>query len=132
MTFDPTKPVQTRDGRKARIICTDKKGAYPIVAVVEFGLKEEFAYSYTAIGSSINNSCLDLVNIPERTSTWQNVYKKVRGRSPTEQPSKAASISSASHAAGVSSDLVGFIRRDFEDGVFVGAEFEPYSVKEKD
>lgn len=32
--FDPTKPVQTRDGRKARIICTDAKGVLPIIALV--------------------------------------------------------------------------------------------------
>lgn len=32
--FDPTKPVQTRDGRKARIICTDAASPLPIVALV--------------------------------------------------------------------------------------------------
>ena len=36
MTFDPTKPVQTRDGRKARIICTDLNNpAFRIVAVID-------------------------------------------------------------------------------------------------
>lgn len=29
------KPVCTRDGRKARIICWDKKGNYPIVALIQ-------------------------------------------------------------------------------------------------
>ena len=29
------KPVCTKDGKKARIICFDKKGDYPIVALVE-------------------------------------------------------------------------------------------------
>jgi len=33
MSFDPTKPVQTRDGRKARILYTDIKSGYPIVAL---------------------------------------------------------------------------------------------------
>ena len=35
--FDPTKPVQTRDGREARIICTDveRKGDWPIVALIK-------------------------------------------------------------------------------------------------
>ena len=33
--FDPTKPVQTRDGRAARIICADRKMALgTIVALV--------------------------------------------------------------------------------------------------
>ena len=31
--FDPTKPVQCRNGRKARIICTDAKGEYSIFAL---------------------------------------------------------------------------------------------------
>ena len=34
MSFDPTKPVRTRDGRKARIICTDREAEFPIVALI--------------------------------------------------------------------------------------------------
>ena len=34
--FDPSRPVQTRDGRKARIVCVDmKRDHYPILALVE-------------------------------------------------------------------------------------------------
>ena len=32
---NPSRKVITRDGRKARIICTDAKNNYPIVALIE-------------------------------------------------------------------------------------------------
>ena len=68
MAFDLSKPFQTRDGRKARIICTDKKGDYPIVALVESNGSED-VLSYTKKGfyygdnESYNSCPLDLVNI---------------------------------------------------------------------
>lgn len=73
MAFDPSKPVQTRDGRKARIICLDKKGDFPIVALVStvFDEDDENPLSYTAEGryykhKDEEDSVLDLVNIPQR------------------------------------------------------------------
>lgn len=35
MTFDPTKPCRTRDGRAVRILATDARSIQPIVALVE-------------------------------------------------------------------------------------------------
>jgi len=32
--FDPSKPVQTRDGLPARIICTDAKCDFPIIGLI--------------------------------------------------------------------------------------------------
>lgn len=64
--FDPTKPVQTRDGRKARIICTDRKGELPIVALI--GDDEARLMFYTSMGLFFENdvSRNDLINIPEK------------------------------------------------------------------
>lgn len=31
---DTTRPIITRDGRSARIICTDRVGKWPIVALI--------------------------------------------------------------------------------------------------
>lgn len=44
--FDPKRPVQTRDGRKARIICTDAKvNEKPIIALVaEYECSEVLRY----------------------------------------------------------------------------------------
>ena len=68
MTFDPTKPVQTRDGKKARIICVDKWGKHPIGALVtdERDGKEDFKVFYkTGYYFVSRDSSFDLVNIPE-------------------------------------------------------------------
>lgn len=43
-------PVCTRDGHKARIICFDAKGAYPVVALVDCGDDGEGAVSYMING----------------------------------------------------------------------------------
>jgi hypothetical protein len=68
MTFDPTKPVQTRDGRKARIICTDVNNPdFPIVAVLtRRGPGTEGVVSYTAKGHYRKREPhpSDLINTP--------------------------------------------------------------------
>lgn len=66
-TFDPTKPVQTRDGRKARILLTNLAGnEYPIVAVYEDEEGDEYSETYRLDGYcySSRESDKDLVNIP--------------------------------------------------------------------
>ena len=77
------KPVCTRDGRKARIICFDRKNHSPIIALVETFVKEynsirEDAYYYTIDGRAINienESKDDLMMLPEKKEGWVNVYK---------------------------------------------------------
>lgn len=72
MTFDPTKPVRTRDGRPARIICVDRQNKYPIVALVtEAG--QELVCLFTRAGKNYAigpESDEDLVNIPQRHERW--------------------------------------------------------------
>ncbi len=70
MTFDPTKPVQTRGGRKARIICTDAKGMQPIVALVttsdpDVERVERFFLDGRCYSSLEVDSPHDLINVPE-------------------------------------------------------------------
>lgn len=76
--FDPTKPVQTRDGRKARILCTDSGlPNYPIVALVEGqGIPNTFSMGGSFIASDSSPDFRDLVNLPETVSeSWHvNVY----------------------------------------------------------
>jgi len=43
--------VVTRDGRDVRIICWDKKGKYPVVAIVKYYCGEEECFSFTNTGS---------------------------------------------------------------------------------
>lgn len=76
--FDPTKPVQTRDGRPARILITDLKSEWSIAAAVNILGREEL-YSFTPDGyfdhpGNVND--LDLVNVPTKVllEGWINVY----------------------------------------------------------
>ena len=82
MTFDPNKPVQTRDGRKARIICNDRMGYSPLIALVSDKEGEETVQGYRADGTyyynrGIPNDKRDLVNIPEKR--WINLYERGPG-----------------------------------------------------
>ena len=71
------KPVCTRDGRKARIICFDKKGDYPIVALVNDYNNEEYIKSYDKFGKKFiaGETTDDLMMLPEKKEGWVNVYK---------------------------------------------------------
>lgn len=79
MVFNPNKPVQTRDGRKARIICTDRNnGLYPVVALLGSCGGKESMEAYTADGRWEAHSSLehphDLINILEVRTLWVNIY----------------------------------------------------------
>lgn len=68
MPFDPTKIVQTRDGRKARIVCLDRTCEhYPIVGLVtNINTTYEVAQYFSSAGESGSNSIYDdLINIPD-------------------------------------------------------------------
>ena len=71
------KPVCTRDGHKARIICFDlKNDEYPIVAAVENDSSETL-FSYTTNGEIADGieSDKDLMMLLEKKEGWVNVYK---------------------------------------------------------
>lgn len=71
--------VQTRDGRKARIICVDRKVPdYPVVALIDSNDGGEIA-SFTITGTYVQTvtHTLDLIPIPTRIKrdVWINVYR---------------------------------------------------------
>ena len=75
------KPVCTRDGRKARIICFDSKNdpQRPIVALVEHN-DNELLYEYTIEGkdrfSHISTTgTSDLMMLPEKKEGYANIYR---------------------------------------------------------
>ena len=74
------KPVCTRDGSKARIICFDAQSEQPIIALVEdnhFGEIITQHHENGAISESetrVSNS--DLMMLPERKEGWINIYKE--------------------------------------------------------
>ena len=74
------KPVCTRGGRKARIICFDAKGTHPIIALVSDPDIEgaEIPFCYTNDGFYNNPNCEsthDLMILPEKKEGWVNVYR---------------------------------------------------------
>jgi len=74
---DLTKPVQTRDGRKARVLCTDRKHniSAPVIALLTEENGNEFCRTYRADGQYMPcRSASDLVNLPEKRMIWVNVY----------------------------------------------------------
>lgn len=70
------KPVCTRGGKKARIICWDKKGSAPIVALIEHE-DSEFDLSYHNNGSymSEGESGNDLMMLTKKKEGWLNIFK---------------------------------------------------------
>ena len=74
------KPVCTRDGRKARIICFDAKGDKPIIALIEMGVAET-PNNYPIDGKAISTkeTPCDLMMLPEKKEGWVNVDKCSNG-----------------------------------------------------
>lgn len=67
-------PVCTRDERKARIICFDKGGIYPVIALVqEEG--SETCHFYAQDGKCADSgNGYDLLMLSEKKEGWANVY----------------------------------------------------------
>ena len=77
------KPVCTRDGRKARIICFDSKNdpQRPVVALVEHN-DNELLYEYTIEGKErfsyiSTTGTSDLMMLPEKKEGWAKVRKDI-------------------------------------------------------
>jgi hypothetical protein len=78
--IDFSKPIQTRHGKPARIVCRDLKGSYAVVAIVDNG-EEEIPFRYTSEGLFFNRDMphdYDLVNVKHRIkrSVWINLYHR--------------------------------------------------------
>lgn len=83
---NPSRRVVTSDGRKARIICTDRLCVdYPVCALVNNG-EEEHYYSYTVDGKyEINrDSDDDLFFAPRKREGWVIIYKGELNRKTSE------------------------------------------------
>lgn len=74
------KPVCTRDGRKARIICFDLNNKnFPIVAIINCDT-EENAYQYDIDGvCDEHDNNLNLMMSPEKKEGWVNLCKNNYG-----------------------------------------------------
>ena len=76
---NPSRKIVTRDGRNVRIVCTDKKGFNPILALVtRHDSIAEDIYLYTKNGelSEDNSTKSTLFFAPEEHERWVNLYKE--------------------------------------------------------
>ena len=75
------KPVCTRDGAKARIICFDAKSDAPIIALITTDDGTEITFDYLSDGTFFNseNPDNDLMMLPEKKEGWVNIYKSDNG-----------------------------------------------------
>lgn len=75
---NPSRKVVTEDGRNVRIVCTDKKGFNPILALVtRHSSVTEDIYLYTKNGeiSEGNSTKSSLFFAPEKHKGWINLYR---------------------------------------------------------
>ena len=80
---DPSRKVVTRDGIPAKILYTDARGEYPVIALVEHYQETlDVTFSFTKDGkwcTDGTNSNKDLFFAPEKHEGWVNVYKSGNG-----------------------------------------------------
>ena len=75
---NPSKKVVTREGKPARIICTDAKfEKYPLVALITKEDGREFIAIFDTLGKYYckHDSYLDLFFASEKHEGWINLYK---------------------------------------------------------
>ena len=76
---NPSRKLVTGDGRKVKILCTNRKSTYPIVALVEnHDSNTEDVYSYRENGLYSLFSLSEQNNLffaPEKHEGWVNVYR---------------------------------------------------------
>ena len=81
---NPSRKVVTRDGRPVRIICTDRKGDTPIIALVhDANDGQEYGYAFYSDGKFFRdgNEELDLFFAPEKHEGWIVIYADINDNS---------------------------------------------------
>ena len=112
---NPNRKVVTRDGRSVRIICTDAKGDYPVVALVEIynGAENVFRVEENGHFYYDTEDSRDLFFAPEKKSAWINLYKMNSFISPG--PRAYDTKEEAESAAGDKSYYISTIKIEWEE-----------------
>lgn len=125
--LDLTKPVQTKSGRKARILCCDREGEKPIVALVGYqhsrSKGEDVLYYHPDGMFAGTASEYDLVNIPERCSRFANIYSIDDPKTSDAHSLLGSTYSSLelTKKRGIA-DRVGFLELIYQDGKMVDVQ----------
>ena len=112
---NPNRKIVTRDGRSARIICTDGSNkTYPIFALIQNGeYKDVLSYTKDGINVEVCESPFDLFFAPEKKSAWINLYKMNSIISPG--PRAYDTKEEAESAAGDKSYYISTIKIEWEE-----------------
>lgn len=117
--FDPTKPVQTRDGKRAQILDFKpaiNRGAQPIIAVVDFETHLGIEYFWSdGAWTRARQSELDLINVPETPEikeVWVNIYKGCSVKARTREEADQDAI----HLAPLGTDRVACVKLEYKEG----------------
>lgn len=117
---NPDRKIVTRDGHAVRILCTDKKGKWPIVALIYKG-EEEDLVTYTKDGqkyipkAEVNLN--DLFFAPEKKIGWINIYKIKSTRNPCISPGLQVynTKEEAEAARGSNTDYISTVKIQWEE-----------------
>ena len=76
---NPNRQVVTRDGKKVRIVCTDRAGSTtkPIVALITLPNGDEIVKCFWEDGietRGVEENIYDLFFVPEKHEGWINIY----------------------------------------------------------
>ena len=72
---NPSKKVVTRDGRRARIVCTDfNNPKFPVIGEIE-GIKWPISFTTKGLFTDHASRDYDLFFAPERKEGWANLYR---------------------------------------------------------
>lgn len=73
---NPNRKIVTRDGRNVRIVCTNAKGNFPIIALVEMYNGAETVLRLKENGHFYNDTedSRDLFFATEKKEGWINIY----------------------------------------------------------
>ena len=115
---NPNKKIITRDGKSARIICTDRVDKTHTILALLFEDKDrdrEEVYQYTSKGEYYPNASSphDLFFAPVKKSGWINLYKMNSIISPG--PRAYDTKKEAESAAGNRSDYISTIKIKWEE-----------------
>ena len=81
MTFKIGDTGKTREGRPYRVICVDKAGESPVVALVHHDDGDEGAIAYLQNGRvhPTSETPFDLLREPEKVTLWFNLWRYENG-----------------------------------------------------
>ena len=74
---NPSRKIVTRDGRNVRIICTNAKGNFPIIALVETHNDTEVVLRLREDGCFYNTTedSRDIFFVTEKQEGWINIFR---------------------------------------------------------